>query len=427
MGILIIIFLILLNGIFSMSEIAVISSRKTSLKNDARHGDKAAQAALNLSNNPDNFLSTVQVGITLIGILTGLFSGDVLAVKLSPVLVRWGMPASLAYSVAQIFIVIVVTYFTIIFGELVPKRIGLSSAEKISKIIARPMHWLSVLAKPFVWILSKSTTLIFNLFGLKGASTKITEEEIKSLIREGTEGGEVQQVEQDIVERVFTLGDRDLESIMTLRRDIVWIDAGMTKDEIRQLIAKNRFGKFPVAEDNLDNVEGMVYLKDIFDHIDEPDFDVRKYMHAAQYFYENMEVYTALEHMKSTHEHNALIIDEFGVLQGIVTLRDIMEAIVGEIPAMNEEPEIVKRKDGSYLIDGQCSFYNFLSYFKMEDYYSPDSEYHTIGGLILDELGYIPKTGETLQWNIFQLEVVDMDGARIDKVIVNVKSNKKGE
>lgn len=418
MEIAIIIFLILLNGIFSMSEIAVISSRKTSLRNEAKHGDKAAQAALNLSDNPDNFLSTVQVGITLIGILTGLFSGDVLAGRLAPFLESWGMSSKYSYSVSQVSIVVIVTYLTIIFGELVPKRIGLSSAEKISKIIARPMHWLSLLAKPFVWILSKSTSLIFSLFGIKQGGTKVTEEEIKSMIREGTEDGEVQPVEKDIMERVFSLGDRDLESIMTPRRDIVWIDVSMTKEEIKKLVAQNSFSKFPVAKDSLDQVEGIVYLKEIFAHINDPQFDIRKQMHPVQYFYENMEVYSALEQMKSSHNHSALIMDEFGAVQGIVTLKDIMEAIVGEIPTLNDEPEIIKRKDGSFLVDGQCSFYNFLSYFKLGELYSADSEYNTLGGLILENLGHIPQTGETLQWNNFQLEVVDMDGARIDKVLV---------
>jgi Hemolysins and related proteins containing CBS domains len=418
MDILIIVCLILLNGLFSMSEIAVISSRKTSLKNDAKRGDKSAKAVLNLSDNPDNFLSTVQVGITLIGILTGMFSGDVLAGQFSPILEGWGMSPAYSYTVAKVSIVIIVTYLTIVFGELVPKRIGLSAAEKISKFIARPMQWLSLLAKPFVWVLSKSTALIFSLFGIKEGGSKITEEEIKTMIREGTEGGEVQQVEQDIMERVFTLGDRDLDSIMTPRRDIVWIDTGMSKDEIKQLIGPNSFSKFPAAKDSLDDVEGMVYLKDIFNHIDDADFDIHKLIQPVQYLYENMEVYSALEEMKTSHNHSALIIDEFGAVQGIVTLKDIMEAIVGEIPTADEEPEIVKRKDGSYLIDGQCSFYNFLSYFKMVDIYSPDKEYHTLGGLIIDELEHIPKAGETLTWKNFEMEVVDMDGARIDKVIV---------
>jgi putative hemolysin len=417
MEIIIIVFLILLNGLFSMSEIAVISARKTGLKNEADRGNKAAQRALSLSMHPNHFLSTVQVGITLIGILTGLYSGDVLSGKFSPVLENWGMEPKLAYSIAQIGIVIVVTYFSIVFGELVPKRIGLSAAEKIAKVMASPMNGLSFIAKPFVWLLSKSTTMVVNFLGIKEEDSKVTEEEIKSMIREGTEDGEVQQVEQDIMERVFSLGDRDLASIMTPRPDIEWIDVDMTKEEIKEVISNNPYSKFPVGKEDLDHIEGIVYVKDIFNHIDSPDFDIRNEMRPVQYFYENMEVYSALEQMKISHNHSALTIDEFGVVQGIVTLKDIMEAIVGEIPEAHEEPEIVKRQDGSYLVDGQCSFYNFLSYFKQGDLY-PTNEYNTLGGLILEELGHIPRSGEMLQWKNFKLEVVDMDGARIDKVIV---------
>ena len=419
MEIFIILALILLNGLLSMSEIAVISARKTSLKNEAKRGNKAAEAALNLSSQPSNFLSTIQVGITLIGILTGLYSGNVLSSQFSPILESWGVSAKYADNIAQVSIVIVVTYLSIIFGELVPKRIGLSSAEKIAKLIARPMNWLSEIAKPFVWILSKSTSLIFNLLGIKENESKVTEEEIKSMIREGAEDGEVLQVEQDIMERVFSLGDRDLESIMTPRMDIVWIDVEMDKSEIKALISSNPYSKFPVAKEDLDHLEGIVYIKDIFNHIDSPDFDIRKIMRPIQYFYENMEVYSALEQMKVNQNHLALIIDEFGVLQGIVTLKDIMEAIVGEIPEPHEEPEIIKRQDGTYLVDGQCSFYNFLSYFKQGDLYSTN-EYNTLGGLILEELGHIPCSGEILEWKNFKLEVMDMDGARIDKVLVSI-------
>jgi putative hemolysin len=419
MEILIIALLILINGIFSMSEIAIISARKTSLKNEAGRGNKAAQAALKLSAQPGHFLSTIQVGITLIGILTGLYSGNVLTIKLSPLLETWGILPNYAYTISQVSIVILVTYLSIIFGELVPKRIGLSSAEKIAKFIAGPMNLLSAIVSPFVWILSKSTSFIFNLLGIKEEESKVTEEEIKSMIREGTEDGEVQQVEQDIMERVFSLGDRDLESIMTPRPDIEWIDVDMTKEEIKELVSDNPYSKYPVGKDDLDHIEGTVYIKDLFTYIDSPDFDIRKIMRPAQYFYENMEVYSALEQMKITHNHTALIIDEFGALQGIVTLKDIMEAIVGEIPEPHEEPEIIKRLDGSYLVDGQCSFYNFLSYFKLGDLY-PDNEYNTLGGLILEELGHIPHPGEMFEWKDFKIEIADMDGTRIDKVIVNV-------
>lgn len=420
MEILVIVFLILLNGLFSMSEIAVISARKTSLKNEANRGNKAAQAAFKLQSNPDNFLSTVQVGITLIGILTGLYSGDVLALKLSPILENWGVSPNYAANIAQVSIVIVVTYLTIIFGELVPKRIGLSSAENISKLIARPMIWLSIIARPFVWILSKSTSLIFNLFGIKGHGSKVTEEEIKAMIHEGTREGEIQEVEQDIMERVFTLGDRDLDTIMTHRRDIIWLEMSMTKEEIKKNIFASNFSKFPVASQDLDHIEGMVHVKDIFANIESPDFELKKIIQPAQYFYENMEVYSALERMKTSHNHSALIMDEFGSLSGMVTLKDIMEAIVGEIPELNEEPEIIKQKDGTYLVDAQCSFYNFLRYFKLGDLYQ-SNDYNTLGGLILEELGHIPHPGEYVDWNNFRMEVLDMDGARINRVIVSRK------
>ena len=421
MEIFIIFFLILLNGIFSMSEIAVISARKTNLRNEANQGDKAAKAAYKLQSNPDTFLSTIQIGITLIGILTGLYSGDVLAAQLSPVLENWGVAQKFAHPVAQTSIVIVVTYITILFGELVPKRLGLSSAEKIAKFIAGPMHVLSVLAKPFVWTLSKSTAFIFNLFGIEEGGSKVTEEEIKAMIQEGTIGGEVQEVEQDIMERVFTLGDRDLESIMTPRVDLVWLDPNMSKEEIKEIASKNSISKFPVVNGNPDQVEGVVYLRDIFSEIDSPDFDLKGILRPAQFFYENMEVYKALETMKKTHNHFALIIDEFGTLAGVVSLKDIMEAIVGEIPEMNEEPDIVKQKDDSYLIDGQCSFYDFLRYFKKDEFY-PENEYNTISGLLLEEFGHLPHPGEYIEWKGFRFEVLKREGARIDQVLVKLDS-----
>ena len=418
MEIVIIIGLILLNGIFSMSEIAVISARKSSLVNEAKRGNRAAQSAVDLAQNPDRFLSTVQVGITLIGIITGLYSGDVLAEDFSKSLTNIGLPDAYVLLISKIIIVVVVTYFTIVFGELVPKRVGMTLAEKVSKIVARPMHWLSIIASPFVWVLSKSTSLIFNLFGLSGADAKVTEEEIKSMIQEGAEDGEVQEVEQDIVERVFNLGDRNIESIMTYRGDIVWIDTDMTNDEILHTIRNNPFDKYPVGNKNLDHIIGVVHLTDLFGLISDAKFEIRDVIRPVQYFYENMEVYRALEEMKLKHLQYALVCDEFGALQGIVTLKDILEGLVGTILDPYEEPEIVKRQDGSYLIDGQCSFYDFLTFFKKGDLYSK-YEYNTISGLIIDSLEHIPRTGEIVNWKGFTLEIVDMDGSRIDKVLVS--------
>lgn len=416
MEILVLTLLILLNGLFSMSEVAVISARKSSLKYDALKGNKLAKAALNLTDNMDQFLSTVQVGITLIGILTGLYSGDVLAIKFAPVLSELGIPPKYAYSIAQVIIVVLVTYLTILFGELIPKRIGMSGAEKIAKMISKPMSWLSKITYPFVWILSKSTSFMYSLLNLPDRQTNITEEEIKSMIEEGIEGGEVQPVEQDIVERVFTLGDREMGSIMTPRGKMVCVDLQMTKEEIKKIIKLNSFSKYPVTDGSLDNLVGVVYLHDLFVALDEDDFSLQDMIREPYFFYENMEVYSALEKMKREHISLAFIIDDLGWVSGLLTMKDIMEGLVGELPALNASPEIVKRKDGGYLIDGQCSFYVFLDYFQMESLYS-EYEYNTISGLILDQLERIPKEGDQLRWLNFTLEIVDMDGARIDKVL----------
>ena len=425
MEIAIIIALILLNGVFAMSEIALISARKSSLSNDIRHGSSTARIALKLANDPDKFLSTIQIGITLIGILTGIYSGDVLATDFGNILTDAGVPATYAYLLAQTLIVILVTYLTIIFGELVPKRIGMSASTRAAKLLARPMYWLSVIASPFVWILAKSTSLIFNLLHINTAEEKVTEEEIKSMIDEGTENGEVQEVEQDIVDRVFSLGDRSINTIMTYRSDIVSIDIDMNNKQLYDIVCQHLYQVYPVTQGNtLDNIIGVVYLKDLFGKLNSCEFNLRDVIRPAQYFHENMDVYKVLEQIRQHNIKYGLICDEFGSLQGIITMKDILEALVGTLPSDSEDPDIVPRKDGSWLIDGQCSFYDFLSHFEMEDLY-PDYNYNTLSGLILQQLGHIPKTGESMEWNDFTLEIVDMDGARIDKVLVTLTHKTK--
>ncbi|CCZ70865.1 hemolysin family protein [Bacteroides gallinaceum] len=418
--ILIIVGLIVLNGIFSMSEVALISARKTRLSTDAKKGSKAAGVALKLANDPDRFLSTVQIGITLIGILTGIYSGNKIASDFSDILVSWGIPVNYSATLAQGIIVVIVTYLTIIFGELVPKRIGLSIAEQAAKTVSRPMNLLSTLALPFVWLLSKSTELIFNLSGIKEADNKVTEEEIKSIIQEGTEDGEVQPVEQDIMQRVFLLGDLKVSSIMTHKSDIVWLDTDMGADEVKKLLSQKLYEFYPIAEGDLDHVKGIVNLKDLVLHLYEPDFKLEALIHEAVFFHESMNVYKALEQMKARKISRALVCDEFGVCTGIITLRDILEGLVGTMDAPGEEPDIIKRVSGDgWLVDGQCALYDFLCYFDRQDLFE-NAEYHTLGGLILQQLQHIPTSGETLQWNGFHLEIVDMDGARIDKVLVTV-------
>lgn len=416
--ILIIIGLILLNGVFSMSEVAMISARKSRLSTDAKKGSKAAQKALDLSGNPDRFLSTVQIGITLIGILTGIYSGNKIATDLTDFMLSCGVSSAYAAVLAQGTIVVVVTYLTIIFGELVPKRIGLSVAEAVAKLMARPMNVLAMIASPFVWLLSKSTELIFNLLGIKGDDGKVTEEEIKSIIKEGAEEGAVEPVEQNIMQRVFMLGDLKIGSIMTHKSDVVWLDTAMSAREIQEVLKRDLYESYPVADGDLDHVKGMIWLKDLVMKLSDEDFKVGDLAREAVYFHEGMSIYKVLEQMKVRKISRALICDEFGDFVGMVTLKDIFEGLVGSMDNEEDEPEIIKRADnGGWLVDGQCSLYDLLCYFDCGDLYEA-SGYHTLAGLILDRLQRIPRSGEKLEWNSFIFEIMDMDGARIDKVLV---------
>ena len=406
-----------------MSEIALVSARKARLEIEAKHGNKAAQMALKLANEPDHFLSTVQIGITLIGILTGLYSGEAFAhdfaeyVKLIPFLEPY------ALGVSETVIVIVVTYLTLILGELVPKRIGMGYAEKVSMLVAKPMNMLAHIASPFVWLLSKSTALIVKMIGTDVTEeNKVTEEEIKAIVKEGFDDGEVQEVEQDIVERVFNLGDRNVGSIMTHRSDLVWLDLTDSIAQIREKIEENLFNIYPVANGKFDNIEGVVYLKDLFGRIDESDFSLSQVIRPAEFVPENQSVYNALEQFKQDRVKYGIVTDEFGGIQGIVTLKDIMEGLIGQVPGTDDDLEIVQRTDGTWLVDGQYSFYDFLEYFDLVDLY-PEHDYNTLSGLILEILERVPKVGESLVWLDFNFEIVDMDGARIDKVLVS-KINK---
>jgi len=422
----IILFLILLNGVFSMSEISLISARKSSLQTEAAKGNKAAQRALKLSENPDRFLSSVQVGITLIGLLTGMFSGNKVAAMFTEFMVGLGMSASVAAPLAQTIIIIIVTFFSIVLGELVPKRIGMSAAEKVAKVVAGPMKFISKLTYPVVWVLSKTTSLVVKMLGIRNQETKITEEEIKSIIQEGTEEGEVSPVEQDIVENVFTLGDLSVSTIMTLRNDITWLDKDMDEAQVRETIENALFEEYPVADGDLDHVVGILRLKDFVLNVGKGNFHLEKMIQTPVYFHENMNVYKVLEEMKEKKVSRALVCDEFGSCCGIITLKDILEALIGTVTEdENEEPDIVERsgKDG-WLVDGQCTIYDFLRHFDLDDEMQ-DYEYTTVAGLILEVLEHMPVAGDTVEWGDFSFEVVDMDGPRIDKIIVKYRENKK--
>ena len=423
MEIAIILGLILLNGVLSMSEIALISARKSKLESEAKKGNKSASTALKLSNDPDRFLSTIQIGITLVGIITGLYSGEAFARDFAEVLANIAFIEPYSVGVAQTIIVITVTYLTLVFGELIPKRLGMNKPERLSKILAQPMYALSRLASPVVWLLSKSTSLMMTLFGIKGADdgNKVTEEEIKAIVKEGVDDGEVQEVEHDIVARVFNLGDRDIDSIMTHRSDLVSLDIDDNKEEIKEKVIESMHDIYPVISGNMDDLRGVVYLKDLFGSIDSPDFSLQDIISPAQFLPENQSVYAALEQFKKANVKYGFIINEFGDVEGIITLKDILEALVGQVNDDEDDPEIITREDGSLLVDGQCSFYNFLEHLDMEYLYA-EHDYNTISGLIFEILGHIPVTGEKLSWGDLNFEIIDMDGARIDKLLVSLNS-----
>ncbi|HZF63338.1 MAG TPA: hemolysin family protein, partial [Chitinophagaceae bacterium] len=386
MEILILLGLILLNGFFSMAEIALVSARKARLEAQANKGDGKAKEALDLSNNPDNFLSTVQVGITLIGILTGIYSGEKLTDDFTEFLSQWPTFAKYSRGLATALIVIIVTYFTLILGELVPKRIGLSRPEAISKLLARPMKLLGYVTYPFIWILSKSSTIIVKLFNLKGNDNQVTEEEIKAIISEGTEHGAIEEAEQEIIERVFHLGDRNITSLMTHRSDIIWFDLVDNEEKIREKILADPHSIYPICDGDIDNLKGVVSLKDIYVSDDLVPF--KDLMQPALFVPDNNTAYQVMEKFKESKIHSCFIVDEYGSVRGMITLNDILEAIVGDIPQSNaEDYAIVEREDGTFLVDAQIPFYDFLTRFNKTDLLTEEEQqYDTVAGCILHEL-----------------------------------------
>ena len=421
----IIIALILLNGIFSMSEVALISARKSKLTSDARNGNRNAATALQLAGEPDRFLSTVQIGITLIGILTGMFSGATIATQLADWLVAAGIAPRLALTLSKVVIVSVVTYLSIVVGELVPKRIGLGRADTIAKIVAGPMKMLSIITYPVVWLLSVSTAGIVKLLRLGDNASKVTEEEIKSLIQEGTESGEVREVEQDIMERALVLGDCRIEAIMTSRKDVACLTVGMDEEKIRKVLADELHSTYPVFDDDREEICGVVSLKQLILTLGQPDFNISRQLSSGLSIPESMTVYDALDTFKRTREHLALVYDEYGCFQGVVTLGDILDGLVGCTSEGMDGPVIIKRQDkDEWLVDGQCSVYDFLSFFDREDLYQPAS-YTTLAGLIIENLKRVPSEGDIFDWNGFRFEVADMDRARIDKIAVSMLTQKE--
>jgi putative hemolysin len=419
MGILILIGLILLNGLFVMSEIALVSARKTRLESLAEKGDKKADSALRLANNPDIFLSAAQIGITLIAILTGVYSGERFSVYLKPYIENIEVLRPYAETIATTIVVIIVTFLSIVFGELIPKRIGLLNAERIAKIVAGPMRTFAKVTYPIVWLLNKTSNLIFKVFNIRKTKDEtVTEEEIKAIITEGTESGTIEEEEKEMIERIFHLGDRNITSLMTHRSDIIWFDMNDNEEIIREKIVQEPHSVYPICDGSIDNIKGMVSIKDLY-IID--DFTLFKdVVQPALFVPENITAYQVMEKFKETKSQSSFIVDEYGSLQGMITIRDILEAIVGDIPQTGiEDYEIIEREDGTYLVDAQIPFYDFLSRFGKADWASNEEyTFDTLAGCILHELEHIPKSGEKLNWRGFSFEIIDMDGHRIDKVLV---------
>ena len=419
MEILIILFLILLNGVFSMSEIALISARKNRLETAAKKGNKSAKTALDLANAPNKFLSTVQIGITLIGILTGIFSGDKITSDVQLFVEGFIKLKPYADSISVGIVVLVLTFFSLVLGELLPKRIGLNHPESIAKAVAVPMKVVSIITAPFIWLLTISTEFLLKILRIKpSADGKVTEEEIKAIIKEGTEGGEVQEIEQDIVERVFHIGDRKVNSLMTHRKSVMFLPLHSDKNQVKNLMLQELHSIYPVYDKNYDDIIGVVNLKNIFAHFENDNFNLEEIMTEAPFIMEQTTAYKALENFKKSGIHYAFVSDEYGVFQGIITLNDKLEALVGDASEFYKDDfQLVAREDGTWLVDGHYSLHDFLTYFDLDDLTS-DYEVTTVSGLIMTELSRIPKQGEKLIWHRFELEVIDMDGVKIDKVMV---------
>ncbi len=405
-----------------MAEIALVSARKSKLEEMASKGDLKAKAALNLSENPELFLSTAQIGITLVAILTGLYSGEKFSENLKPIIEKIPYLHRYAGSIATAIIVIIVTFLSILFGELIPKRIGLLKAERIARIAAGPMKVFSRIGYPIVALLNWLSGLFFIVFSIKPSPEgNVTEDEIKAIINEGTEQGTIEEAEQEIIERVFHLGDRNITSLMTHRSDIVWFDLYETEEMIKEKILKEPHSVYPVCDGEIDNIKGMVSIKTMYMADDSTPF--KDMMTQPLFVPENNTAYQVLEKFKETKTHSCCIVDEYGSLLGMITLNDILEALIGDIPQPDmKDYEIVKRDDGSFLVDAQIPFYDFLDHFDKTEWMNEgEHEFDTLAGFILHQLEHIPRTGEKMEWKDFKFEIVDMDAQRIDKVLVKVK------
>ena len=417
--------LIIANGVFSGSEIAIVSARKVRLEQLAKQGNRKARLALKLANSPNDFLSAAQIGITLIGILSGAVGGATVARRLEEVLVSIPLLSPYSNALSIVLVVTLITYISLVVGELVPKRIALSHPEELACSVAPSMSWLAKFTSPLVELLGVSTDGLLRLMGVRtNELSPITEEEIRVLIEQGTQAGMFEEAEQEMVERVFRLGDRPIKTLMTPRTSIIWLDVDSPWEENQREILETPYSRFPVGQDSLDNCLGFVRVKDILNtQLSGAALSLQALAQPPLFVAESTRSLNVLEMFRQSGTHIALITDEYGGIEGLVTLNDLIEAIVGNIPNDDEieEPQIIQREDGSYLLDGLLSIDEFKELFEKETL--PNEEegnYHTLGGFIIESLGKIPQSGDHFETEGLRLEVMDMDGIRIDKVLAAI-------
>ena len=421
--IVLIVLLLLANGLFAMSEIAVISSRKARLQRLAAGGDRRARAALELAGEPDRFLSTVQIGITLVGILAGAFGGATIAEQLGAVLDRIPTLNPYGEALGLTVVVLAITYLSLVFGELVPKRVGMNNPEGIARIVARPMGALSRFASPAVHLLSFSTSAVLRLLRTRPPEgPAVTEDEVRVMLEQATDAGVFEQSEREMVESVFRLGDRRVTALMTPRVDVAWLDVNLPAEEVARRIAASHYSRLPVCDRQPDNVLGVVKAKDLLSAVlSGRPLDLRASLREPLFVPESMTALRLLELFRGSRTHVALVVNEHGAVEGLVTLTDVLEAIVGDLvpPGGQSEPMAVRREDGSWLLDGGITIDGFKEVFPVER--MPGEEegaYQTLAGFVITHLGRIPSAADRFEWGGLSFEVVDMDGRRVDKVLV---------
>ncbi|MGE0813354.1 MAG: hemolysin family protein [Vicinamibacterales bacterium] len=421
--IVVVLLLLVANGVFAMSEISIVAARKVRLQQRADDGDRRAAAALALANAPTQFLSTVQVGISLVGVLAGAYGGATIAEPVQAWLAQFPVLAPYAEALSFGLVVAVITYLSLIIGELVPKRIGLNHPETIASWVATPMQWLARLGGPVVALLTGSTNIVLRVFGLKAeVEPHLTEDEIRAVISQGAESGALEENEETLVQRVFRVGDQRVGAIMTPRLDIEWVDVESTGEELREFLGGHSHGQFVVCHGSLDNVLGTVRAADLLSvAMKNAPITLKSLVRDPLFVPDSMGVFPLLEALKASHRHLAIVLDEFGAVEGLVTVTDVLEAFVGSLPTdAGADRPITVRADGSWLVEGALPISEVANEIGMGDL--PEDEmgaYHTLGGFVMARLGRIPRTADAFEWGGMRFEVMDMDGRRIDKVLVS--------